>query len=75
MYFNMLALMEKRILKLLDDDEIIASLRSVQYEYNVDVGKKTTIKIFGNNSHIAEGLTRASWLANQKHLNLSLTYV
>jgi len=75
MYMNMLALMEKGYLKLLDDDEVIASLRSVQYEYIITVGKKTSVRIFGNDTHIAEGLVRAAWLANQKHLNLSISWI
>lgn len=75
MYMNMLAMMEKGVLKLLNDDEVIASLRSVQYEYVVTAGKKTTVRIFGEYTHIAEGLVRAAWLANQKHLNSTITWV
>jgi len=75
LYFNLLAMLEKGTLKLLDDDEVIASLRSVQYEYTTGEKKKVSLKIFGKNTHIAEGLTRAAWLANAKHLNLSITWV
>ena len=75
LYFNLLAMMEKGTLKLLDDDEVIASLRSVQYEYTTGERKKVSLKIFGKDTHIAEGLTRAAWLANAKHLNLSITWV
>jgi hypothetical protein len=75
LYMNLLALMEKGILKLLDDDEVIASLRSVQYEHEVEKNKKSTIKIFGKDTHIAEGLTRAAWLANQKSLNPFISYI
>ena len=75
MYMNMLALMEKGILKLLDDDEIAASLKSVQYEYVITEGKKTSVRIFGNYTHIAEGLIRAAWLANQKQLNTFIDWV
>jgi len=75
MYMNMLALMEKGKLMLLDDDEVAMSLKSVQYEYVVTVGKKTSVRIFGNYTHIAEGLIRAAWLANQKHLNPFISWI
>lgn len=74
MYQNLLALMERGMIKLLDDTEIIASLKSVQYEY-IKTSKNTTlVKIFGNYTHIAEGLIRAAWLANQKHINMSIRW-
>ena len=75
LYFNLLAMMEKGTLKLLDEDEVIASLRSAQYEYPESTGQKRTIKIFGKDTHIVEGLVRAAWLANAKGLNLSITWV
>lgn len=75
MYMNLLAMMEKGKIKLLDDDEVKLSLRSVQYEYVSEPGKPTKIRIFGNYTHIAEGLIRAAWLANQKHLNAFIDYV
>jgi len=75
MYLNMLALMEKGFLKLLNDDDLIASLRSVQYEYTVTQGRRSSIRIFGNYTHIAEGLIRASWLANQKKLNTFISWI
>lgn len=74
MYQHMLSLMEKGILHILDDDEIIASLRSVQYEYVMKSGQATTLRIFGNFTHIAESLIRATYLANQKHLNSFISY-
>jgi hypothetical protein len=72
MYLGMLAMLEKGILKLLDDDDLIASLRSVQYEYITAASGRTQFRIFGNYTHIAEGLIRAAWLANQKSLNLRI---
>jgi len=65
LYNNLLKLMEKSQIKLLDDDEIFLSLKSVQYEY-VD-GK---LKIFGNYTHVAEGLIRAAWCSTSKALNI-----
>ncbi len=75
LYMNLLALMERGILKFLDDDDLIASLRSVQYEYIITSNKKTAVRIFGNYTHIAEGLIRACWLANQKTLKPFISYV
>lgn len=75
MYFNLLALMEKNKIKLLEDDEVIASLRSVQYEHVITQGKKSSVRIFGNYTHIVEGLVRGVWLANQKHLNSFISYI
>ena len=62
MYINLLRLMELKRIKLLNDDDIIASLASIQ----VDEGK-----INGAYSHIAEGVIRAVWLATEdKSLNI-----
>jgi len=62
MYFNLASLMENNKISLLDDDEIKASLSSIQ----MDEGK-----IFGSYSHVAEGLVRAAWIAEKdKSLNI-----
>tara|TARA_Y100000310_G_scaffold280016_1_gene299485 strand:+ start:965 stop:2236 length:1272 start_codon:yes stop_codon:yes gene_type:complete len=62
MYFKLLSLMENKQIILLDDDELIASLSSIQ----MDEGK-----IFGSYSHIAEGLVRSVWAATKdKSLNI-----
>ena len=68
-YNNLLALMEQKKLRLLQDDEIFLSLKSVQFEYT-DAGK---LRIFGNYTHIADGLTRAAFCNVNKHLNISHT--
>ncbi|MDD5050996.1 MAG: terminase family protein [Candidatus Pacebacteria bacterium] len=71
MYFNLLRLLERGWLRLLDDDEVMLSLASVQYEYDNEQGKRAELRIFGTNTHIAEGLIRAAWLAcEDKSLNL-----
>ena len=62
MYYNMLAMGERGELKLFNCDEIKASLRCILVEENG--------KISGTNSHIAEGLIRAVWLAKDKQLNI-----
>lgn len=66
MYNNLLGLMERKEIRLLEDDEIALSLRSIQAEYNKDTGK---LKIWGTNSHITEGIIRAAWLIKTKSLN------
>lgn len=76
MYFNLLNMMERKEVKLLDDDEIIESLASVQFEMVTKEGKPTEWIIHGNNTHIAEGIIRAFWLATQdKSLNIWFTSV
>ena len=63
MYFNLLSLMQQGKIKLLDDDEVMASLMSMQVDEDG--------KIFGSNSHIAEGIDRGVWIAMQcKGLNI-----
>jgi len=62
MYFNLISMGEQKKLELLDDDEIKASLSSIQYEDG---------KVFGSYAHITEGIIRFAWLAYQdKSLNI-----
>lgn len=62
MYLNLLSLMENKKIKLLDDDEVKASLSSIQWDED---------KIFGSYSHVTEGIIRAVWEAtNDKSLNM-----
>ena len=71
LYANLLAMMERGEIELLDDDNLIESFRSVQYEYMKTKGQPTRLRIFGNYTHIVEGLIRAAWLASQdKRLNI-----
>lgn len=70
LYDNLRALMERGAIKLLDDDSVKASLRSVQYEYADSEKGFTKMRIFGNDTHIAEGLIRAAWCAKSKELNI-----
>jgi len=64
-YNNLKMLMERGEIILLDDDEVKASLKSVQYEYIKD-----KFIISGQYTHIAEGLIRAAYCAKDKHLNI-----
>ncbi len=62
MYLNLQVLMEQKKIKLLKDDEVKASLSSIQHDEG---------KIFGSYSHIVEGIIRAVWLATKnKDLNI-----
>ena len=71
MYNNLLAMMEQGKVKLLDDDEVIASLRSIMYEIVTKQDQPTRTRIWGSYSHVAEGIIRALWLANEdKRLDL-----
>lgn len=79
LYNNLLRLMENGEIELLDREEVFHSLKSVQYEYPTeDKDKKTrptTMRIFGNDTHIAEALIRAAWCSKDKHLNISISYI
>ena len=70
LYNNLLNLMQKGNIKLLEDPEIYQSLKSVQY--SIEDGR---FKIFGNYTHIVEGLIRAAWCAKTKHLNIHIHWI
>lgn len=66
LYNNLLRLMEQEKIKLLDDDEIKMSLKSIQ----VDEKEDGSMQIWGDYDHIAEGLIRAAWAKKDKSLNI-----
>lgn len=70
LYNNLLGLMERKEIALLDDDEIMLSFKSVQYEYVTSSKENTRLRIFGNYTHIVEGLIRAAWCNRDKRLGL-----
>ena len=74
LYNNLLRLMEHKKIKLLDDPEIYQSLKSVQYEYTRDAWGHPIMRIFGNYTHIVEGLIRAAWCVKDKSLNMWVEY-
>jgi hypothetical protein len=75
MYENLLNLMEKGEILLLDDEDLILSLRSVQWELEDRTGL-TKVRIFGNDTHRVEGLIRSAWLAKkEKSKNLTISYM
>lgn len=61
LYDNLRSLMEKNKIRLLNDENVILSLRSIQYE----IDEQGRVRIFGNYSHIVEGLIRAAWVAKE----------
>ena len=69
LYDNLRSLMEKGSIQLLDDEEVMQSFRSVQYEYIMKDGEPTRLRIFGDYTHIVEGLIRAAWCVQYKNLN------
>ena len=70
LYDNLRALMERGMIKLLNDDNVKASLRSVIYSYAKTQVGLTQMKIFGADTHIAEGLIRAAHCFKDKTLKL-----
>ena len=75
LYFNLLRLMELAKIDLLDDPEIFQSFKSIQYEFTADKKGKPFMKIFGNYSHIVEGLIRAAWIDKEKNLSMRVDYI
>ena len=75
MYDNFRAMLEKGELFLLDDDDVRLSLKSIQWEL-VERQGLTKVHIFGEDSHIVEGLVRGAWLAKKEKINkLWISYV
>ena len=69
LYVRLLSLMEKGKIDLLDDESIFQSLKSVQYAWEIDSFGKRHLKIFGYDTHICEGITRATEILKYKDLN------
>lgn len=71
MYNRTLALGEAGKLHLLDDEDLKLSLISVQWEIEEKDKGKSDFHILGQDTHIAEGIIRAVWLASEdKSLNI-----
>ncbi len=66
LYENLAKLIEQKRITFLDDDEVKASLNSIQYEYT----KTDKLHIWGYDDHITEGITRAAWCTKDKTLNI-----
>lgn len=72
LYDNLRSLGERGDLELFDNDEVRLSLRSVQYEYVTAKNKKTSLRIFGNYTHITEALHRAGIASKEKSFNMTV---
>lgn len=75
MHDNLRALGERGEIHLFNNPEIKASFRSVRWDLVQDSHGLTKVKITGRDTHIVEGLLRAAQLANQKSLNLRISYI
>lgn len=75
LYDNLKSMMEKGRIKLLDDDKVRLSLRSIQYEYVIKADQPTKVRIFGNYSHIVESLMRACYASKEKIVKLDIHYM
>lgn len=69
MYFTLRRLMEQGSIRLMNDNDLKLSLKSVQYEE-----EDTKTKIFGNYTHCTEALVRAAWCVQDKTLNIWCRY-
>lgn len=65
--FNLLSMMERGNIKLLDDPEIRESLKSYRFEYEKDTKK---LLIQSNYNHPTEALMRGAWIYQTKGLNM-----
>lgn len=74
LYNNLLGMMERGEIILLDEELVRESLHSVQYEYIMKEGEPTRLHIFGNYTHITEGLIRACCCTMEKYITLWVRY-
>jgi len=74
LYENLRAMMQRGEIKLLYQDDIIQSLRSIQYEYVLEKGKPPRLLIYsseiGAHGDIVESLIRSAWYAKGKYLSI-----
>ena len=69
MIFNLLVMMEKGHIQLLDDPEIRESLKSYKFEHDKEHKK---VLISSNYNHPVQSIMRAAWHAQRKDLKLSI---
>jgi hypothetical protein len=77
LYNNLLHLMEKRKIMILDDSNIWQSFKSVQYEYINQKGG-AVMRIFStehSQSHIVEGIIRAAYCNKEKINKFQISYI
>ena len=71
LYSNALMLMETKRIELINDRQLMRSLKGMTFQYG-DENKKNSrnIHIFGDYSHLAEAFVRACWCIKEKGLDL-----
>lgn len=69
MIFNLLVMMEKGKIHLLDDADIRESLKSYKFEYSKD---RKDLLISSNYNHPVQSIMRAAWHSQRKDLKLSI---
>lgn len=70
-YNNLKAMMQSGEIKLLNDEKVKLSLKSVQWEVTNEMNTSAKVRIFGAYTHSTEALIRAAWLAKkEKSINL-----
>jgi hypothetical protein len=72
MIFNLLNLMEKGKIELLQDPEIRESLKSYKFEYHKDTKR---LIISSNYNHPVQSIMRAAWYLNRKVNKLWITSI
>ena len=75
LYNNLLRLMEQGKITILKDDNVFLSFKSVQYEHFKEGTLAGTLKIYGDYTHIVEGLIRAAWCEKDKHLKPYISFI
>lgn len=70
LYDNLKNLMERNKIVCLNDENLRRSFKSVQYEYITKANQQTQMRIFGNYTHIVEGLIRACCCTKEKDINI-----
>lgn len=66
LYQNLLLLMETGRIEMINDMDLMKSLKSITFEHT----DNRKIKIFGKHSHLTEALVRACWCIKERGLNL-----
>lgn len=70
LYSNALVLLESRRLEIINDLDLIRSMKSMTYEYGDYRRGQRRVKIFGAYSHLTEALVRAVWCDKVRGLRL-----
>lgn len=63
-------LMETGKIQIINNLDLLRSLKSITYEYNSTPGANTNVKIYGTYAHLTEAFVRACWCVKERGLNL-----